>query len=130
MCFEDFIAAIKKWGEAAEDINAIVLVGSYARGTNKTTSDIDLCILTNQKEGIVSNPSIFSQFGKPVKLDIEYYGVATSIRIWYENSFEVEYTIVDINWISLPLDSGTQQVLSNGYKIIVDKHGYFNDIRL
>jgi len=97
---------------------------------NKETSDIDLCILTTEKSEIISNLNIFYQFGNSEKVNIEYYGAVTSIRVWYRNGFEVEYGIAEISWIDRPLDSGTHQVLSDGYKIIVDKCDYFKDINL
>lgn len=128
MEFDEFIASIKNWGELSEEINAIVLVGSYARGTAKQSSDIDLVIITTEKEKLLSNSYVFNQFGKPMKTSREYYGAVTSIRIWYEDSFEVEYGITDINWISVPLDYGTHRVLSDGYRVIVDKLNCFNQI--
>ncbi len=128
MTFDELIASIKNWGEAEADIKAIILVGSYARGTFKDSSDIDLVILTADKAKLISNSAIFHKFGSPEKTDIEYYGPVTSIRIWYENSFEVEYGITDMDWISLPLDKGTQRVLDDGFKIIVDKANNFKNI--
>ena len=130
MKFINFIDAVKQWGEECEFVKAVILVGSYARGTNKADSDIDLCILSDNKSYIVSSPDIFNQFGSFSKFDIEYYGACTSIRVWYDNGLEVEYGIVDESWISKPLDSGTNQVLHDGYKVIVDKKDYFKDIEL
>ena len=43
---------------------------------------------------------------------------------------EVEFGIVDPSWIAVPLDAGTYKVLSDGYKIIIDKRGYFEDLKL
>ena len=31
-------------------------------------------------------------------------------------------------WIEKPLDEGTYRLLSDGYKIIIDKENYFQDI--
>lgn len=130
MNFQTFITEIKKWGEQTPFINTIILVGSYARGTEKPTSDIDLCILSTEKEKILNDPSIFNQFGKPSDFQIEYYGAMTSIRMWYQDGFELEYGIADMSWIASPLDSGTRQVLLDGYKVILDKTNAFEHIEI
>ena len=59
----------------------------------------------------------------------EYYGACTSIRVQYEDGREVEFGIVEPPWISMPLDNGTYRVLSDGYKIIIDKKRYFTDLK-
>ena len=60
----------------------------------------------------------------------EYYGACTSIRVWYEDGREVEFGIVDPTWVSKPLDAGTHKVLSDGYKIVIDKKRYFENLQL
>lgn len=125
MDFDKFILKVKEWGEISDSIDSIILVGSYARGDNTPDSDIDLCILTSDKEKYLNNPKIFSLFGKIEDYQLEDYGKLTSIRVWYNEGFEVEYGITDISWIDLPLDSGTREVLSDGYKVIVDKKKRF-----
>lgn len=127
--FDVFISKVKRWGEQSKEINAIILVGSYARGTHSKSSDIDLVILTNDKENMISNPMFINQFGKQSKMGIEYYGAVTSIRVFYEEGFEVEFGIAEISWIAQPLDSGTRQILDEGYKVIIDKGNYFESIK-
>ena len=61
---------------------------------------------------------------------IEYYGACTSIRVWYQDENEIEFGMVDHSWISLPLDSGTRKVLTEGYKIIIDKKHYCQNLPL
>ena len=123
--FEDFIEKIKKWGMNESLVEAIILVGSYAKGTQKVDSDIDLVFLTSNKQHYIDNPHIFSNFGLIDKSNIEFYGECTSIRIWYKNGLEVEFGIVPLKWIDLPLDYGTERTLSDGYKILVDKKRIF-----
>ena len=33
-------------------------------------------------------------------------------------------------WIKKPLDKGTRKVLNDGFKVIIDKKGYFKNITL
>ena len=53
-----------------------------------------------------------------------------ALRVWYKDGKEVEFGIVDPSWISIPLDAGTYKVLSDGYKLVVDKKGYFENLEL
>ncbi|MDD4296354.1 MAG: nucleotidyltransferase domain-containing protein [Ruminiclostridium sp.] len=126
--FEKFIEMTKKWGINEPFVEAIILVGSFARGTHKADSDIDLVILTSNKQHYIDNTQIFSTFGLIDRSNIEFYGECTSIRIWYKNGLEVEFGMVPLTWIDLPLDSGTERTLSDGYKILVDKKGMFMPI--
>jgi len=126
--FEDFIEQLKEWAVNEPLVEVIILVGSYAKGTQKIDSDIDLVILTSNKQYYIENTHLLSIFGLIDRLNIENYGECTSIRVWYKNGLEVEFGMVPLTWIDLPLDQGTQQVLSDGYKVLVDKKRMFSSI--
>ena len=66
------------------------MVGSYAKGTYIETSDIDLVIITSNKEEMLKNQEFINLFGDVNKSQIEYYGACTSIRVWYMDGKEVE----------------------------------------
>ncbi len=126
--FARLIDQVREWGHNEDGVEAIILVGSYARGTQQSDSDIDLLILTSHKAAMVDRPTFFARFGAIEKLQIEYYGPVTAIRIWHDNGLEVEYGLADLSWIQKPLDPGTHYVLSGGYRIILDKGEYFLDL--
>ncbi len=130
MITEKFINEIKQWGTENTNIKSIIIVGSYARGTNKATSDIDLIIITTNKDEMLNNQNFIELFGEVERTQTEYYGACTSVRVWYKNGPEVEFGLVTPDWIAQPLDKGTYRVLSDGYNIIIDKNKYFNDINL
>lgn len=71
-----------------------------------------------------------SNFGMLYKQQTEYYGACTSIRVWYTDGKEFEFGIVELSWLSMPLDTETYKVLADGYKIIRDKKRYFEDLKL
>lgn len=127
---KSFINKLKEFSINDKHIESVIIVGSYARGTNKETSDLDLCIITTNKIEMIKNPDFVKKFGSFYKIQTEYYGACTSIRVWYESGLEVEFGIVEPPWISLPLDNGTHKVLSDGYKVIIDKKNYFQNLKL
>ena len=121
---------IKQWAENEKQVESIIVVGSYARGTYKKTSDIDLVIISSNKKEMLKNQNFIKVFGDVNKSQIEYYGACTSIRVWYKDGKEVEFGIVNPTWIEKPLDNGTNKVLSDGFKVIIDKKDYFKDLRI
>ena len=125
-----FISMLKEFSMKDKHIESVIIVGSYARGTNKEDSDLDLVIITSNKSEMVENLDFIREFGAFQKMQTEYYGACTSIRVWYESGLEVEFGIVEPSWISLPLDNGTHKVLSDGYKVVVDKKCYFHNLEL
>lgn len=128
--FEDFFNELKEYARNTSHIESIIIVGPYARGTNKENSDLDIVIITSNKSGMIANQDFTQDFGKVYKQQTEYYGACTSVRVWYRDGKEVEFGIVEPSWISMPLDTGTYKILSDGYKIIKDKKRYFEDLKL
>ena len=111
----EFLDKLTQYAKITPHIESVIIVGSYARGTNKETSDLDVVIISSNKSEMVANQNFTQEFGKVNKQQTEYYGACTSIRVWYKDGKEVEFGIVDPSWISIPLDAGTYKVLSDGY---------------
>lgn len=128
--FEKFLSDLKEYAESNSNIESVLIIGSYARGTNKENSDLDVVIITSNKSDMITNQHFTQEFGEVYKQQTEYYGACTSIRAWYSDGKEVEFGIVEPSWITIPLDTGTYQVLSDGYKLIVDKKQYFKNLEL
>ena len=127
---EDFIYELNEYVKNTPYIDSVIIVGSYARGTYKRDSDLDLVVITSNKSDMIENQDFTKEFGEVYKQQTEYYGACTSIRVWYKDGKEVEFGIVEPSWVSVPLDAGTYQVLSDGYQVIIDKKGYFEDLGL
>ena len=90
---QDFLNAFVNWASAQEDVEGIVLVGSYARGEARDDSDIDLVLLTKKVDRYLENVTWLERFGVVENYQIEDYGKLISIRVWYQNGVEVEYGI-------------------------------------
>ena len=117
---DDFLSRVKDWAPRQTDLCGVLLVGSYARGAARRDSDVDLMLLTSAPERYLDSTSFAEHFGAVNKWEKEDWGRVTSLRVWYQNGLEVEYGIARPDWASLPVDPGTQQVLSNGMQIIFD----------
>ncbi|MGH4124793.1 MAG: nucleotidyltransferase domain-containing protein [Clostridium sp.] len=125
-----FLNSVEEWVNHNEDIKSLILVGSYVRGESRVDSDVDLVMITTNPDLYINN-CFADNFGKVINSQKENWGRVTSIRVWYDNNaLEVEFGITTPIWIESPLDVGTFRVLSDGYKVIVDKENYFKNIIL
>jgi len=93
----NFLDAFVPWASAQEDMQAIALVGSYARGAARDDSDIDLVLLTDEPQKYLEDLKWMERCGLVEKHQTEDYGRLTSIRVWYQNGVEVEYGITVTN---------------------------------
>lgn len=118
---QDFLDAFVNWASAQKDVQGIALVGSYARGEARDDSDIDLVVLTDESEKYLEDVKWIERFGPLQIHQTEDYGKLISIRGWYQNGLEVEYGITRPDWAALPLDAGTQRVLSDGFMILFER---------
>ena len=96
-------------------------MGSYARAAASDDSDIDLVILTDQPGNYLENIAWAEQFGEIEKFQTENYGKLISLRVWYRDSFEVEYGITTPDWAAQPLDPGTQQIIADGMLVLFER---------
>jgi len=126
---------VVKWAETLNDIYSVALVGSQARGTARIDSDIDLIILT-------SNPSSYrksktwleginwQKVGSTVKnwQDLDY-GLAWSRHVYLEDETAIEFGFSTPKWAAIaPLDPGTFSVVSDGCRILYDRHNLMQDL--
>ena len=118
---QGFLDRITNWASNNEDIRTVILVGSFARGEAKDDSDVDFVIIAENPDSFLKDDSFAYQFGNPSRIDCENWGKVQSLRVWYENSLEVEFSFTTKNWLTFPLDIDSCQVLSDGYLVLVDK---------
>src|SRR5215213_1682243 len=85
----EFLDTFVAWAS----VQAMALVGSYARGAAKDDSDIDLVILMDRPQTYLENVKWAERFGGIEKHQREDYGKLISLRIWYQAGEKVEYSV-------------------------------------
>ena len=120
----EFLEMVKTWGNEAEDISTVFLVGSHACGEARLDSDVDLVIIAESPEKYLIERSWLENFGLPIRTEHEDWGMVHSLRVWYESELEVEFGFTSKEWISFPLDMDSRKVLGNGYRFIINKANY------
>lgn len=123
---EALLEKIVQWARETSHVEAVFLVGSYARGTARPDSDLDVCIISCDREQLTGCPGCFGRFGPIRQLRVEDWGACTSVRVFYQDGPEVEFGCLWPSWLDLPLDPGTRQVLADGYRVLLDKKGRFS----
>ena len=118
----DFLDELVGRFSTQEDVQAVALVGSYARAAARDDSDIDLVILTDHPGKYLENTTWAEQFGEIEKYQTEDYGKLTSLRVWYRDRFEVEYGLTRPDWAAQPLDPGTAQVINDGMLVLFERN--------
>ncbi|HEX9013003.1 MAG TPA: nucleotidyltransferase domain-containing protein [Anaerolineaceae bacterium] len=118
---QGFLSQVGSWAAGREDVLAVALVGSYARGSAREDSDIDLLILCAAPGDLLADPSWMGQFGAVLRQQGEDYGKVTSLRAWYVDGREVEFGIASRIWAAHPLDDGTRRVIQDGMRVIFER---------
>jgi hypothetical protein len=115
-----------KWAKTRDDIRAVALVGSHARGTAHEGSDIDLVLLVDAPAAFRAETAWIDAIGWASDADDlewcdEDYGAVWSRRIRLGSGPEVEISFAPLAWAAIaPLDAGTRQVVLEGCSILYD----------
>jgi uncharacterized protein len=117
---QPFLDSVQVWAAGRDDVEALALVGSHARGTGRPDSDIDLVVLTTDPGWYLRDIEWASRFGAVVQHHIEPYRDLTSVRVWYAGGREVEYGFALPEWAE---STGGRAVLATGVRVLFDRRG-------
>jgi predicted nucleotidyltransferase len=123
---DEFLTQFTAWASAQPNILGAALVGSYARGTAKETSDVDLVVLARQPEPYLQTTDWTHQFGQIQRNQTEDYGRLISLRVWYADGLEVEFGLTDESWAAVPLDEGSRRVIADGMRVLFERGPLFS----
>lgn len=121
--FPCFCRALRDWAAASPWVSGLLVVGSYGQGQPRDDSDIDIMILSPSPCALLDLHDWLNVFGYPESIKRETWGIVESLRVLYRGDVEVEFTVGAEDWASLPLDSGTREVLKGGALILYDNRG-------
>jgi predicted nucleotidyltransferase len=123
---DDVLAAVGAWGPRRDDIRAVALVGSWARGTATTTSDVDVVVLTDRVIGYVASADwVADAVGeRAAMVRTADWGVLTERRVRLSSGLEVEFGFAPCSWAAVdPVDPGTAAVVRDGCVPLFDPDG-------
>ena len=118
-----FLERLRRWAQPRRDVRALAIVGSFAPGEARPDSDLDLVLLTDERDKYVGTDWT-ADLGPIRSVALEYYGKVTSVRAFYRDGLEVELAIAPADWASAPLDAGTEQVVRDGFIVLMDRDGH------
>jgi predicted nucleotidyltransferase len=124
----DLLAIVRQMVQANDELRALAVCGSWARGCTRADSDFDLLILARepsqwQKDLDWLHALPFERAGFVIhEIETTTYGAVWSAHIRFGFNIELEITFAEIAWASdVPPDSGTLRVVSDGIVVEVDK---------
>lgn len=117
------------WALSDPQLTGVALVGSYARGAARADSDIDLMILVAEPKRYAEDTSWLQRFGEVASYTEEAWGPVTSLRVFYADGLEAEFSLATPAWAAVPVDAGTRRVVSDGMRILYDPDGVLNRLQ-
>lgn len=112
------------WAQARTDVVALVLVGSWARGTPREDSDVDVVVVVEDMKVLIEDTRWVESFGAVATQGRKDFGLVRSVFVTYESGMEVEWCIADRRWLSTsPVDVPSARVVAAGARVLHDPHG-------
>ncbi|SHH10705.1 Nucleotidyltransferase domain-containing protein [Jatrophihabitans endophyticus] len=104
---------------------AVGLAGSWARGTARPDSDVDLVALTDRPERLLGTHDWFAAFGPGAELVRSAdFGAIQERRLRLPDGLVVEVGVGSPSWAATdPLDAGTARVVRDGFVALADPAG-------
>ncbi|WP_198676054.1 nucleotidyltransferase domain-containing protein [Kribbella monticola] len=121
------IDGITAWARSQADVRGLALVGSFAYGRPRMASDVDLVLVTVDKERHITGMDWADVVDRrPRLIRCQEWGPLTERRARLSSGLVVELGIVTGEWLSTPLDAGTAKVLRDGCRVLYDPENLFS----
>ena len=124
------LLAIEAWASRRSDVLGLAVVGSWAQGSARPDSDLDIMLLVKSPAAYRADSRWLSaidwrQAGFTlVGFEDADYGNVWSRHVQLKPLAEVELTSAEMTWASLDLiDEGAASVVTKGCRVIFDKTG-------
>ncbi len=113
-----------RWAAGRPDVVAVGLAGSQARGTAGPDSDVDLVVLTGDRDGYLGAGWVAGLLGAgATDLRTQRWGPLLERRFRLPGGLEVELGFAPESWAALPADPGTAGVVADGLVVLHDPAG-------
>ncbi len=111
------------WAQHQPRIQGLALVGSYARGHERTASDVDIMILTEDLDSCSLASGWFQRLRPGSRLvRAAAFGPVREQRYRLRCGLLAEIDLAPTSWAQVPLDAGTHRVLADGHRTLHDPH--------
>jgi predicted nucleotidyltransferase len=124
------MTVVADWAKTRDDIRAMALVGSWARGHPRSGSDLDLLLLSERPTAYRRRRRWLREIDfpaagfRPRSSAGAGYGAVWSLHVHLRPVADVELTFAGCTWANTaPIDDGTRSVVTNGFRIITDRDG-------
>lgn len=119
---ESFLERARSWAATREDIVAVALVGSWARGAARPDSDVDLVVLTDDPSAYLERDDWVEALAPDAALvRTGDWGAIVERRLRLPSGLEVEVGIAQPSWAGKsPVDPGTRRVVVDGMEALYD----------
>lgn len=118
------VRRVLAWADARSDVSAVALVGSWARGTGRADSDVDVVVLADDPTALVAGENLPTALGALALLGETRFGVLLAVRLAMPHDVELELGIAPPSWAATtPVDAGTARVVAGGMAILRDPDG-------
>ena len=128
--FNRVLESVRRWVERRNEIVALGLAGSWARGAARVDSDIDLVFLTEDPDSFRRSTEWLDEIAWeesgfiPSYWNDEDWGNIWCRRVYFAPSTEVEFNFGSSAWACVdPVAEDTRRIVTDGFQIIVDKQG-------
>jgi uncharacterized protein len=121
--------AVAQWAIERDDIRAMALLESWARGDPRPTSDLDLLLLSDRAPDYRNRTWLteiaFQNAGFRLhSSDSAIYGTVWSQHVHLLPAAYVELTFAKCAWASVdPIHNGTRVVVKDAFHIVFDRDG-------
>lgn len=119
------IKEVTKWLQKQSKIKAAILIGSYARGEERNDSDVDFIFVVDDVNEWITNVNWVKSFGQLLSINVEQFEQVNALRVYYQDSNELEFGFVTDEWLEKPYVETTKEALDSGMKILLDRNNYF-----
>jgi predicted nucleotidyltransferase len=122
---EVFIRTAGRWAASREDVDAVAMVGSWARGAARDDSDVDLIVLTDEPERLLVREEWIDELAPAASLlRTREWGPIVERRLVLQSSLEIDVGVGLPSWATTtPVDPGTRRVVRDGLVPLHDPHG-------